>query len=227
MINVIKWKDVLEFLKKHWIEILVCLIMLIAGFFLGRKTIKVVKPGVTVEYVQGTPIHDTTTITKPVYVKAPVDTANLIAQCVKDGIYSELFPERVKYDTVFMSKSDTTKIMADWATERKYNQKLFAVDTLGKCEVNAVIQYNRLKSMDYTYTPVQKVVTKTVYQVKMVSPFLKAGVAFNPWSKQQADILGKLGAGLYIKERYGFELEYQRGFKTNEDYLGTSILFKF
>ena len=223
-----KWKDILAFLKKHWIEILVCLVMLIAGFFAGRATLKKTqKQKTTIEYVQGTTIHDTTEISKPGYVKTPIDTAKIIAQCVRDGVYTELFPERTKYDTVYMTKSDTTKIMADWASERKYNQKLFAIDTLGTCEVNAIIQYNRLKSMDYTYTPMQKVITNTVYQVKTFSPFIKAGVAFNPWSKQQSDVLGKLGAGLYIKERYGLEFEYQRKLKTKEDYLGTSILFKF
>lgn len=200
--------------------------ILALGFFLGRKTVKIPEPRTITEYIQGPTVHDSIPVPYPVSVHDPIDTANIIKQCVKDGIYAELFPEKVITQYIEVSKADTTAIMKDWATTRKYSETLFDIDTLGRCSVDAEVQYNRVRFVSYDYTPVVKHVTEKQYIVKSFSPFVGAGAMINPWDAQM-DPMAKVEAGFFIKEKYGLQLEYQHAFSTKNDFVGGSILFKF
>lgn len=215
--------------EKQWKYLFQAIVIFGIGllcFYLGRKTIKEPAPKVITEYIKGETIHDSITVPVPYKVVEPIDTLGIIQQCVKDGIYAEMFPTKVITEYIEVDKSDTTTIMKDWATRRYYSEVLFDSDTLGTCKFDSEVQYNRLKVMSYEFTPVTKTITKTEYKVKVFSPFIKAGALINPWDEKM-NPMGDVGVGFFIKEKYGFDLEYQHAFSSKDDYIGASIFYKF
>ena len=197
-----------------------------AGWITRGKTIKIPEPIQHTEYVASEPIHDTIWQDKPYLVKKPADTLGIIEACIANGIYKELWPEKLVTQYIEVNKADTAAILQDWATERRYNDRLFESDTLGTLDVDASVQYNRLRYVDYTFTPVKQVNTNTIYTAKYISPFAGGGVMINPWDPQP-DLIGEINGGAFFADKYGVQLKYQRGFKSNNDYLGASILYKF
>jgi hypothetical protein len=215
--------------KYKWQLIFVTVLLVGVGllcFFLGRSTVKNQKPEVIVEYVQGPTIHDTIKYPQPYAVIKPVDTLGIIQQCIRDGIYSELFPTKVITKYIEVTREDTTGIMEDWATKRKYTETIFDVDTLGRCVVNADVQYNRMVLVGYEYTPVIKTVKETNYIVRKFSPFIGVGAMVNPWDNTKAP-MANATVGFFVKEKYGLQLQYQHAFNLNCNFLGGNILYKF
>ena len=154
-------------------NIIIVILLLTFGFIVGRLTIKIPEPKVVTEYVKGDIIRDTLYYPKPYKVVEPVDTISIIQQCIKDGIYKELWPERVVTEYVEIEKEDSTAIIKDWATKRYYSETLFDDDIKGKCVFNAELQYNRMKVIDYEFSPIVKTITETNYVVKKFMRFLK------------------------------------------------------
>lgn len=175
-----------------------CALLFIGGIYVGKKMVPV-KVVTKTEYVKGKEIHDTIYKPVPVYVESLVDTANLIAQCVKDGIFSELFPEKIITDTLYLMKEDTTKIMMDWVTKREYKETLFDVDTLGKLTIETYTQYNRLGNINYTFIPVTKQQTTEIYNVRKFSPFV--GIGLSTFPTYDAEI------GFFYRESFGVSIE--------------------
>lgn len=216
-------KNLSTTLKYGFYTIAIAVFMAV-GFYIGRKTVKIPKPKTVIEYVEAEPIHDTLYKTKPVAVKAPIDTAGIIRACIEDGIYKELWPKEKEF--IAITKEDTTAIMVDWATERRYKETIFNSDTLGKCVVEATVKYNRLNLTGYEFTPKVKTIDRTIYTVKKWSPYVKVGSLFGPWNKTP-DTIGEFGGGIFYKDKLGLEMTYQRGFISKNDYVGTAILYKF
>lgn len=190
--------------KKIWLIIGIvigCALLFIGGIYVGKKTVPV-KVITKTKYLPGEPIHDVIDNPVPVYIAKPIDTANLIKQCVADGIFSELFPEKIITDTLYLMKEDTTKIMADWATKREYEETLFDVDTLGKLKINTYTQYNRLGSIDYTFTPVIKQQTTEIYNVRKFSPFVGAGLSTFPSYDAEVGFFYRESVGVSIEGSY-------------------------
>lgn len=206
-------------------NIVVVIFLLTLGFFLGRKTIET-KTEIVTEYIQGEKITDTLFYPKPYKVYIKPDTLSIIQQCIKDGIYKELWPEKVVTEYIEVNKSDTTAIMNDWATKRYYSETLFNDEKQGSCAFNAEVQYNRLKMVDYTYTPVVQTITKTKYATKMFSPYVGLSYLENPWDEIKNPTI-QLNGGVFIKETYGFQVLYQRGLKLKSDYIGGGFIYKF
>lgn len=206
-------------------NIIVAIFLLILGFFLGRKTIET-KTEIVTEYIQGEKITDTLFYPKPYKVYVKPDTLSIIQQCIKDGIYKELWPEKVVTEYVEVNKSDTTAIMNDWATKRYYSETLFNDEKQGSCAFNAEVQYNRLKMVDYTYTPIVQTITETKYTTKMFSPYVGLSYLENPWDEIKNPII-QLNGGVFIKETYGLQVLYQRGLKLKSDYIGGGFIYKF
>lgn len=180
--------------------------LFILGIYIGKKT---TKPQIIehTEYITLPPQTDTI---PPVIIKETVDTANLIKQCVKDGIYQELFPEKIVYitDTLEFDKTDSTKIMEDWVTKREYEATLFDVDTLGKCDIKTRVQYNRLGTIDYTFVPKQKQTTVTEVITRKYLPFVGGGITTFPSVGVEA--------GLFINQSYGFAVDGSYYFNPNK-----------
>lgn len=213
----------------HW-KILfystVALFLLTLGFFLGRMTIKEPETKIVTEYIKGETITDTLYYPKPYKVTEPVDTLHIIQQCIKDGIYKELWPERVITEYIEITKEDTTDIMKDWASKRYYSEILFNNETQGNCSFNAEVQYNRLKVLNYTFMPVTKTITETKYVTKAFSPFIGISYLTNPWDEVRNPMI-QLDGGVFLKETYGIRAIYQRGFKLDNDYVGAGFIYKF
>ena len=155
----------------------------------------------------------------------PVDTLNIIKQCIKDGIYSELWPTKIVTEIVEVTKEDTTKILADWATNRLYNETLFSNDSIGYCSIEAQVQYNRLKLLGYEYQPITKTVTETVYKTKLISPYIGVGFTTNPWDEVRNPMV-LVNGGIFIKERYGIQLNLTHGLQSKSDHIGGSFVYK-
>lgn len=207
------------------LSLLIILGLFGVGFYLGRKTIKTDTKIVT-EYIKGDTIRDTLYYPQPIKIIEPIDTLNIIKQCIKDGIYSELWPEKVITEYIEVTKQDTTKIMNDWATKRLYSETLFQNDSIGSCVVDAEVQYNRMKLIGYNYTPITKQVTETIYKTKLFSPFVGGGYLINPWEEKRNPII-TLNGGVFIKEKYGLQIQYMRTLNSKNDYIGGNVLIKF
>ena len=196
------------------------------GFFLGRKTIKEPETKIVTEYIEGEKITDTLYYPKPQKVGVSVYTLGSIQQCIKDGIDRELWPEKVVTEYIEVNKTDTTAIIQDWATKRFYTETLFNNDKQGTCTFDAEVQYNRLKIIGYTYSPIVQTITETKYVTKLFSPFIGVSYLINPWDEIKNPMV-QLNGGFYIKEKYGIQAIYQRSFKLNNDYIGTGFIYKF
>lgn len=197
------------------------------GFYLGRKTIKEPKPRTEIVYIKGETIIDSIPYPVPKYVVKPSDTADIIMACVRDGIYTELFPERVVTEYIEISKKDTTDIIRDWGTKRMYSETLFDIDTVGKCVVDASVQYNRLSLLSYRYTPITKTVTITENRVKLFSPYVGFGMLIKNDFSAYTNLMPMFNAGFFIKEKYGINLQYVRDFGTTNNIYGVSLQYKF
>lgn len=203
------------------------LIFSVIGFYLGRKTINSDTPKTEIVYVKGENITDSIPYPVPYEVIKPADTADIIRRCVRDGIYSELFPEKIITEYVEITKDDTTEIIRDWGTKRLYSEQIFDIDTVGQCTINASVQYNRLTLLSYSYIPVTKVTTITNTKVKLFSPYIGAGVLVNNDISDYMNIIPTVSAGFFIKERYGINVQYGKMLKNKNNLYGISLLYKF
>ena len=212
-------------LVKYSFYLIALAIVFGVSFNLGRKSVKMPQPKEKIEYIKGETIHDSIFIDKPYKVTPPLDTLNLIKACIEAGIYKELWPKEVVKE--YLTKEDTSAIIRDWATERRYSETLFNDEENGKLSFDASVKYNKLASFDYQFVPTtKKVITKTVYKQKDFSPFVGLGTLINPWD-ESPDMMAQVTGGFFIRDKYGVQMQYQRGYKSNNDYLGGTILFKF
>ena len=188
------------------------------GFFTGRQTIKHKTDTVTV-YLPGEPVEIKVDNPVPVYVKVPADTANIIADCIKSGKFTDLFPTITKDSIVYVSKEDTAAVLRDWATERLYEQKVFDIDTVGTAVVKAKAQYNRITWITTTFTPVVKQTTVTTTVGKKYAPFVGAGVTTMP------DVV--VNAGMFFDDKYGASLMYEYNWDIKKHAVGLMATYKF
>lgn len=203
------------------------LIFSVIGFYLGRKTINSGTPKTEIVYIKGESITDSIPYPVPYEVIKPADTADIIRRCVRDGIYSELFPEKIITEYIEITKDDTTEIIRDWGTKRLYSEQIFDIDTVGQCTINASVQYNRLTLLSYSYIPVTKVTTITNTKVKLFSPYIGAGVLVNNDISDYMNLIPTVSAGFFIKERYGINVQYGKMLKNKNNLYGISLLYKF
>lgn len=211
-------------MEKNWWKIggiiAIAIGLLVLGFFAGRATIKTPEPKIITKYIKSEPIRDTLYNVKPYYVETPVDTSELIKQCVLDGLFVELFPEKiVEVEKYRPTSEDTLAILADYASKKYYSEEIFNIDTVGKCVVNADVQYNRITSMGYVYTPVSKETTITkVAPKRKITPDIGVGMTSFP------SVMGE--AGLYYGN-IGAGFNYQYLWETKESIYGMMVKIKF
>ena len=168
---------------KYYIHIGLVLIAFTAGFFLGRGK---VKTSVKTEYVKGE------TVVRP--VKIPYPTTVYIP-------YVYFLP--TKSDTLYLDGEhypiqtvDTAKIIEEYITQNTYEFNVFDDDN-GKLDINQTIQYNKLQSFDYSFTPVHK--NTIINKKNLFEPF----VSFGYNTLQQANI----GGGFFY-HNIGIEYNY-------------------
>lgn len=223
--------NIFKIFTEKKVQIICCIIGVIAlmglSFYLGRKTSKVGKPHTEIVYVKGDKITDSIPYPVPYEVVRPADTADIIRQCIKNGIYAELFPEKIITEYIEITKEDTSEIIKDWGTKRLYSETIFDIDTLGKCVVDASVQYNRLTLLSYNYVPVTKIITVTESRVKTFSPYIGAGILLNNDFSNPINIIPIINAGFFVKEKYGLHLQYGKMLENKNNLYGISLLYKF
>ena len=187
--------------KKTLIILLISFIVIfLVGLYVGKKTVPTKTVTVT-KYIKGEPIHDTI---PPIIIKEtkPIDTLRILEQCIADGIYADLFPEKVKHDTIYFEKEDTTKILEDWATIREYKEELFDSDTLGTMILRTSVQYNRLNTIYYDFTPIYKEITNTTYLSRKYLPYIGVGISSFPSYNAEVGLFFNQSFGLSINANY-------------------------
>lgn len=188
-----------------------------SGFYFGKKSVD--PSNLPPVYTPGDTVYVDKPYPEPVYVTKPADTLNIIANCVKNGKYSELFPERVIVDTLYKPTSqDTLDIVKDWATQRTYKEKIFDVDTLGTATMTATVQYNRISNISAEVVPVVKNVPYVV-PPKKFSPFVGAGLT----TASSVYVNG----GFFVNDKWGGNVFFLAGLNGEKNAVGAGAIYKF
>ena len=176
----------------------------IIGFFIGKSN----ETKITTKWLKGETIHDTIPIKKlvPKYVIVP----KLLS-----------YVEKKKDTTVVTSKPINknyaiVETVKDWNLERIYKDYLFKSDTLGTLEYNISVQYNRIKSFSYNYTPIYKEVT--IERKRTFIPYVST-------SYSTFNIVG-IGLGTYY-HNLGIGAEYQYNYDLQKKGLNMHFSIKF
>ena len=125
--------------NKITITIIIAIITILA-FLLGQSSVKQTQK---VIYTQGKPIGGS--------VQPSLPTKEIMP-------FKPLLP----YKYIFINNSktevvDTAKIISDYIAQRTYSLTLF--DNLhGKLDISPTVQYNKLTTIPYTFTPIEKTV---------------------------------------------------------------------
>ena len=185
--------------KTTWV--IVALICLVAGIFIGRKT---VEEKVVVRYIRGDSISGT------------VSDFELVSETVPDA---PVLPLRI--DTVFKDsivyidvKVDTASIINDYIARREFTSVLFDTPQLGKLTIFETIQYNRPEEIRYDFIPIYT--EKTIYRSPVWQPYTAA--SFNTFNQLS------VGAGVFYRKT-GFEFQYITDF--NRRLKGYGVVFKY
>ena len=149
----------------------------ITFFLLGRASTKQTSE---VIYTKGKPVSSSVKVSLP--TKEITPTAPLLP-------YKYVFIGNTKTEVV-----DTAKIISDYIAERAYSVTLF--DNLhGKLEITPTIQYNKLTTIPYTFTPIEK----TVFRKQKWTLF--STVSYNTFN------IAGVGGGVYYKNM-GVQYKY-------------------
>ena len=193
--------------KSERIYIFICLIILLVGcaisFLIGRSTIET---KTKTEYVKGETIKDTVYIPAP-YSEKKADKDNMIPVYKKD-------PEGKETTELDTTKSKDATI-SDWNLERKYANLIFDNEN-GKLLYDITVQNNKLSKFNYTFTPMQKVITTT--KERIFQPYVSAGYS-------TLDI-ASVGCGFFY-HNLGIEYQFQKDFRYNDTGHSLGLKYRF
>lgn len=166
--------------------------MFLVGAMFGVAIARLFSPDVDTVYIEGETVRDTVPIPKPYKV---VETRWLPTKT--DTIHS--------VDTTYVRETvDTARILSEFGQRVYYHVPLVQDSTKGYIDVYPVVQYNRLDSLGYTFTPVTKV-ERIVSDQNRLQPFVSiGGVAF------PNNLHLTIGAGVMIRD-VGIEYRYISG----------------
>ena len=184
--------------------LLVGIISGIVGFFIGRSN----EIDTTTRWIKGETVHDT--VPKEQLVTKYVIVPKLLSYVEKKKDTTIITTKPINKDSAI---SETVK---DWNLERVYKDYLFESDTLGTLEYNINVQYNRIKSFSYNYTPIYKEVTKE--RKRTFIPYVSA-------SYSTFNIIG-VGLGTYY-HNLGVGAEYQYNYDLQKKGLNLQFSIKF
>ena len=176
----------------------------IVGFFIGRSN----EIETTTRWIKGETIHDT--VPKEKLVTKYVIVPELLSYVEKEKDTTTITTNPIYKDSAML---ETVK---DWNLERVYKDYLFKSDTLGTLEYDINVQYNRIKSFSYNYTPIYKEVTKE--RKRTFIPYVSA-------SYSTFNIVG-IGLGTYY-HNLGVGAEYQYNYDLQKKGLNLQFSIKF
>ena len=132
------------------VTLVVIIIAVLAGFFAGL-TLNRPQYGKTVQFVPGETIHDTIRIPEPYRVEIP---RYYRLPTITETVFVN--------DTLrIVERVDTLQIIRDFVAINHYNFNVFDIDTVGTLNVRQSIQYNRLRTFEYDFTPIFREITLT------------------------------------------------------------------
>ena len=120
------------------------------------------------------------------WIVSPYKEQNTKEQIVQDTItihtYKEIYDtitilqrleesrivEEFVIDTIESVKYDTVAILQDWLTTRKYNQTLFDLEGIGKCDIAFEVVFNRVKDLRYTLSNISTKKTRGLLGVSVL-----------------------------------------------------------
>jgi hypothetical protein len=187
-------------INRKWV--LIGIILIALGFLAGRWTMKPIEK---VEYIKSGTVHDTIPKPVPYLVEVP---SKPILPTKTNTIRIPGQPE------IIVQKVDTAQIIAEFIKKNSYKETLFDNDTLGTMTVDAVVQYNQMQSLGYSFTPIHKQIT--IERKKVLTPFISTSV-------NTLGVFG-IGGGTYWNN-IGLELKYMTDFQKKGFELGTHIKF--
>ena len=144
-------------MKNIALILLFVLASLVAGFFLGRRSVTVTETTV-VEYRDMPPVHVSIDAPEPLRFTVPE---------LPQWLY---FTDTVTQTQVI----DIAAITDDWALLREYGDRPIS-DTTGTIDYFAIVQYNRLQKIAFDYAPIQRTVTTTRTIQQRFTPFVLIG----------------------------------------------------
>lgn len=184
-------------------EIIYILLLLAAGFFIGRKTIEEQEPKIV--YEKGETITDTLEL-EPDTIEVPT---------------IKWYP--LKADTIWLTDTytivqvtDTAAVLADYILRRHYNETLFDSDTAGTLNISTYVQYNKLEKLEYEFTPI--LVTKTIHEKRFIVPYAKASINTHKYFS--------IGGGIFIND-LGIGADYVNDLLLEDQGWEFSLLKKF
>lgn len=184
--------------------ILVGIVSGIIGFFVGRSNdIKI-----TTKFIYGKTIH--IDVPKEKLVTKYVIVPKVLSYVEKQRDTTYITSNPINKD------SATVETVKDWNLDRVYKDYLFKSDTLGTLGYDIHVQYNRIKSFSYNYTPIVKEVTKE--RKRTFIPYVSA-------SYSTFNILG-VGLGTYYYN-LGIGAEYQYNYDLQKKGLNLQFSIKF
>lgn len=181
---------------------LIAILLIGLGFMAGRWTMQPIEK---IEYIKGDTIHDTIKTPVPHLIKMPLspDLPKVPYLVFIPGVGGTL-----------IQQVDTAQIIQDYIKRNYYREVLFDNDTIGSLIVEPIVQYNKLQSLAYSFTPVTKTITRE--RRKVLTPFISTSVnTFGYFG---------FGGGTYYNNM-GFELKYLTDFQIKGAELG--VHFKF
>lgn len=118
-------------------------------------------------------------------------------------------------DSTIVYVTDTVKVIEEYVAINHYGFNVFD-DENGRLDINQSIQYNKLQSFDYTFTPIRKEITRT--RERLFVPFVSA-------SYNTLNYVGA-GGGVFIKD-FGLEYNYLYNVETKNDAHSFGVKYKF
>jgi len=190
-------------MKTIYKAIIIAVVLLAIGFFLGRWT---TPPVEKIKYVKGDIVHDSIPYETLVPYKVVVPITKLLP---------------TKPDTLWLSgkpiyialKVDTQAIISEYVKEKYYDLTLFDNND-GKLKLGEVLQYNSIKKLTYEFTPIQK--QTTIIKKRVLTPFVTASYNTNNFTG--------VGAGIYYHD-IGASFKYVTDLR--EKYYEYGLYYKF
>ena len=177
-------------------NLIIILVVAAIAFLIGRASVTQTSE---IVYTKGKNVSGNVTVSLPTREVQPI--APILP-------YKYIFIDDTKTEVV-----DTAKIINDYIAERTYSITLF--DNLhGKLDINPTIQYNKLTTVPFSFTPI----AKTVYMKQKWTFFSTA--SYNTFN------IAGVGGGVFYKNR-GLHYRYlwNTDTKVNGHEIGVNVMF--
>lgn len=202
----------MDLLRKSVLVLLALALSFGAGVFIGHggrqtEVRYVTRPTISGK-VEGIDLQPKTPLERPkkewvyVFVPSPDSLKN-------EGV---LDPEKAGIDTL---KTLWTTV-GDWNKKREYAQILFDTPELGRMELLATVQHNKLTGAQWNYTPV----ARTIYK--------DGGKSMKPFVRASGSTLGYfgIGGGLQFK-KWSVDISYLNSFVGGQKGLEFGVIYSF